>query len=109
VWLVAFGAARRGEPDRNRPAIIVSADHLSQGAVTDLIAVVPLSSTLAPSGLRPEIGPTAGVDRDSRAICRGVRGVAAGRVLRRLGELPAQTLTEVDNALALVLALDRAA
>jgi mRNA interferase MazF len=109
VWLVAFGAARRGEPDRNRPAIVVSADHLSQGAVSDLVAVVPLSSTLAPSPLRPEVSAAVGLHRPSRAICRAVRGVAASRVLRRLGDLPARTLAEVDRALALVLALDRAA
>jgi mRNA interferase MazF len=109
VWLVAFGAGRRGEPDRNRPAVVVSADHLSQGAVTDLIAVVPLSVTLSPSALRPEVSVSAGVDRPSRAICRGIRGVSASRVLRRLGALERRTLADVDRALALVLALDRTA
>jgi mRNA interferase MazF len=106
VWLVAFGAARRGEPDRNRPAIIVSADHLSRGTVTDLTAVVPLSSTLAPSALRPEVSAAAGVERPSRAICRAVRGVAASRVLRRLGALESRTLGEVERALALILGID---
>jgi mRNA interferase MazF len=109
VWLVAFGAARRGEPDRSRPAIIVSADHLSQGAVTDLVAVVPLSSTLTPSALRPEVDAASGIDRPSRAICRAVRGVAVSRVLRRLGALESGTLAQVDRTLALVLALDRTA
>jgi mRNA interferase MazF len=107
VWLVAFGAARRGEPDRDRPAVVVGADHLSQGSATDLIAVVPISSTLAASALRPEVAAAEGVHRPSRAICRAIRGVASSRVLRRLGALAPATLDEVDRALALVLALDR--
>ena len=107
VWLVTFGAARPGEPGKNRPAIIVSADGLSTGTVADLIAVVPLSGSSAPSALRPEVQDTEGVDRPSRAIPRAVSGVARSRLLRRLGVLTPATLDEVEQALALVLGLAR--
>ncbi len=106
VWLVAFGAGRRGEPDRNRPAIVISPDRLSQGAVTGLLALVPVSSTLAASALRPTVDVGEGVDRPSRAICRAIRGVSPSRMLRRLGALEARAISEVDRALALVLGLD---
>ena len=106
VWLVSFGAARRGEPGKNRPAIVVSSDHLAVGSVADLAVVVPLSSSSAPSVMRPEVSEVDGVDRPSRAICRAVRGVARARLLRRLGELAPDTLAEVEQALALVLDLD---
>jgi mRNA interferase MazF len=49
VWLVALGAARRGEPGKNRPAVIVSADRLSDGSSDDLIVVVPLSTCRRPA------------------------------------------------------------
>lgn len=103
VWLALLGAARPGEPGKNRPAVVVSADHLSQGTVADLIVVVPLSSSSAPSALRPEVTDIEGVDRPSRAIARGIRGVAPSRLLRRLGALTPETLAEIDRALALVL------
>jgi mRNA interferase MazF len=108
VWLVSLGAARRGEPGRNRPAVLVSADDLSRGSVADLIAVVPISSTLSASPLRPEVDTGEGVDRPSRAICRAIRGVAMSRLLKPLGALSPLTLAEVDRALALVLGLQAA-
>jgi len=105
VWLVSFGAARRGEPGKHRPAIVVSADQLGVGTVADLIVVVPLSSSSAPSALRPEVTDIEGVDRPSRAICRAVRGVARARLLRRLGVLEPETLVEIERALGLILGL----
>lgn len=106
VWLAALGAARPGELGKNRPAIVVSADFVSVGAVADLIAVVPLSSSRTPSVLRPEVTDVEGIDRPSRAVCQSIRGVARSRLLRRLGMLTLETLTEVEHALAQVLALD---
>jgi mRNA interferase MazF len=108
VWLVAFGAARRGEPGKHRPAVVISADQLSAGTVADLIVVVPLSGSSAPSALRPEVEGIEGVDRPSRAICRAVRGVARPRLMRRLGTLTPEKLIEVETALGLILGLARA-
>jgi len=107
VWLVSFGAARPGEPGKNRPAVVISSDSLTTGTVADLVVVVPLSSSSAPSVLRPEVEGIEGVDRPSRAICRSVRGVAPSRLLRRLGSLAPATLDEVERALTLILNLDR--
>jgi mRNA interferase MazF len=106
VWLVSLGAARPGEPGKNRPALVVSSDGLSTGTVADLMVVVPLSISSAPSVLRPEVQGVEGVDRLSRAICRSVRGVTRSRLLRRLGVLAPGTLDEVERALALILDLD---
>lgn len=107
VWLVSFGAARRGEPGKNRPAIVVSVDELLVGAEHELIAVVPLSSSLPRSALRPRVGPEAGIDADSVAIPRGVRGVARRRLLRRLGAVEPETMADLERSLGLVLGLDR--
>jgi mRNA interferase MazF len=105
VWLVAFGAARRGEPGKHRPAVVISVDRLSAGTVADLVVVVPLSSSSAPSALRPEVADIEGVDRPSRAICRAVRGVARPRLSRRVGMLTPEKLIEVETALGLILGL----
>ena len=105
VWLVSFGAARRGEPGKHWPAVVISVDRLSTGTVADLVVVVPLSSSSAPSALRPEVADIEGVDRPSRAICRAVRGVARPRLLRRVGMLTPEKLIEVETALGLILGL----
>jgi mRNA interferase MazF len=104
VWLVSLGAARSGEAGKNRQAIVVSVDELNAGREDDLIVIVPLSSSRASSALRPEVN-VEGVDRPSRAICRGVRAVSRARLLRPLGLLPAVTLAEVERSLALILGL----
>ena len=109
VWLASLGAARRGEPGKNRPALVVSVDDLLVGADHELVAVVPLSSSLPRSALRPQLGPEAGIDAHSVAIPRGVRGIARSRLLRRLGEASGETLAEVEAALATVLGLERSA
>jgi mRNA interferase MazF len=106
VWLTSFGAARRGELGKNRPAVVVSADFIRVGTVADLIVVVPLSTSRAPSVLRPELAGAEGLDRPSRAICQSIRGVARSRLQRRLGVLTPAHLAEVERALGLILGLE---
>ena len=108
MWLTSFGAARRGEPGKNRPAIVVSANQIVAGSPNEPIVMVPLSSSVPQSALRPEIDDVEGLDRPSRAVCGSVRGVARSRLLRRLGAIRPDTLTEVERALALILGLDAA-
>jgi mRNA interferase MazF len=106
VWLVSLGAGREGEPAKHSPAVVVSADQLNVSAgPSELIVVVPLSSSRAPSSLRPIVPASAGLDRDSRAICRATRGVSRGRLLDRLGSVPPQTFAEIEQALALTLGI----
>lgn len=107
VWLVALGAGRAGEPGKTRPAVVVSVDELNSGEVGGLVVVVPLSSSQAPSALRVEVGPSAGIDRPSRAICRAVRAVIASRLVRRIGRVDSAALNDIESTLALVLGLDR--
>lgn len=108
VWLVALGAARAGEPGKTRPAVVVSADELITGAAEELVVVVPLSSSSAPSGLRIEVPPEAGLHTPSLAICRAIRAITATRFVRKLGQLDTETIQRLNGALALILHLDQA-
>jgi mRNA interferase MazF len=105
IWLVSLGAGRRGELGKNRPAIVISVDELLAGAEDELIVVVPLSSSRAPSKLRPPVSRASGIDAESAAIPRAIRAVSRRRLLRRLGRLEPATLAAVEQALATVLAL----
>jgi mRNA interferase MazF len=106
IWLTSLGAARKGEPGKNRPAIVVSVDEISTGLEDELIVVVPLSSSRAASPLRPEVSPDEGVERLSVAVCRGVGAVARKRLLRRVGEVKPDPLREVERALGMILGID---
>jgi mRNA interferase MazF len=105
IWLVSLGAGRRGEPAKTRPAIVISVDELLLGSDDELIVIVPISSSRAPSKLRPLVSPAEGVQTDSAAIARAVRAVAARRFLRRVGKTKPETLLEVENAIAMILGL----
>ncbi|HLG72898.1 MAG TPA: type II toxin-antitoxin system PemK/MazF family toxin [Chloroflexota bacterium] len=107
IWLVSLGAARSGQPGKNRPAVVISVDELNSDEPGDLMVVIPLSSSRAASALRPEIEPVEGVDPPSRAICRGVRAVARAGLLRRLGTLSEASVNQISEALTLILGLGR--
>lgn len=108
IWLTSLGAARKGEPGKNRPAIVVSVDEIATGLEDELIVVVPTSTSRAASPLRPQVSPDEGIERDSVAVCRGVRAVARRRLLRRLGEAKPDTLREVERALGMILGIEAA-
>lgn len=108
AWLVSLGAARQGEPGKNRPVIVVSVDEINAGVPDELLVVVPVSSSRALSPLRPEISPDEGVERPSVAVCRGVRAVSRSRFLHRLGDVKPETMASIARALAMVLGIEPA-
>lgn len=107
IWLVSLGAARKGEPGKNRPAIVLSVDEIAAGVEHELFVVVPVSSSRAPSALRPRILSAEGIDGESAAICRGIRAVARSRLLRPIGRIQPATMFEVEQAVAMILGIDR--
>jgi mRNA interferase MazF len=106
LWLVALGAVRAGEPGEHRPAVIVSVDEILAGVDDELVVVVPVSSSLASTALRPVVSPDDGVDTPSVAVCRSVRAVARSRLLERLGTLTPDTMRHVERALAMILGIE---
>jgi mRNA interferase MazF len=106
IWLASLGAGRRGEPGKNRPAIVISADWIFDVKDEELIVIVPLSASTAPAALRLPLGPEAGIDHPSAVISTAVRGVSRTRLLHRLGEVKPEKMWEIERALELVLALD---
>nr|WP_129669434.1 type II toxin-antitoxin system PemK/MazF family toxin [Phytoactinopolyspora endophytica] len=106
LWLVSLGAARKGEPGKNRPVIVVSVDEIKAGVQDELLVVVPVSSSRAPSPLRPNVSPGEGVEMPSVAVTRGIRAVSRGSFLERLGSAKAETMAEVETALRMILGIE---
>ena len=110
IRVVDFEPVRGSEVDKRRPAVIVSNDGANTAAQRlgrGVITVVPVTSnvtkvypfqvllTAAASGLRV----------DSKAQAEQVRSVAVERVGERVGQLTAETVDALDEALRLHLAL----
>lgn len=110
IRLVDLDPARGSEADKTRPAVIVSNDGANVAAVRSgrgVLTVVPVTSNTArvyPFQVR--LPATAcGLDRDSKAQAEQVRSVSALRIGRRIGTLPADLITALDDALRLHLGL----
>lgn len=101
--MVALGAGRPGEPAKHRPAAVVSVDDILAGVESELVVVVPISQSRTQSPLRPRISAAEGVEGDSVAVCRAVRGIAKTRLVRPLGTLRPETMRQVERALGMIL------
>lgn len=102
VWLVAMGAARKGELGKNRPAIVVSQDRLQTGSPYDHITIVPLTASRPVKLLQPLVPREAGLDRDSVAVCDFPRSFVPSRFLRHLGSVSDETLSQIIEARAVI-------
>jgi mRNA interferase MazF len=108
--MVDLDPARGSEANKRRPAVIVSNDganttavHLNRGVIT----VVPVTSNVSRVHPFQAFLPAkeCGLPSDSKAQAEQVRSVAIERIGRRVGQLTAPLLAELDEALHLHLAL----
>jgi mRNA interferase MazF len=110
IRLVNLDPVVGAEGSKRRPAVIVSNDganataaRLGRGAVT----VVPVTSNVArvyPFQVKLPSKSTR-LHRDSKAQAEQVRSVAVQRVGRPVGRVPADIMSQLDEALRLHLAL----
>ncbi|HYZ56649.1 MAG TPA: type II toxin-antitoxin system PemK/MazF family toxin [Streptosporangiaceae bacterium] len=110
IVTVAFDPARGQEASKTRPAVIVSND-AANGTATRLgrgvITVVPVTSSTDRIYPFQVLLPTqlTGLRCDSKAQAEQVRSVAVERIGKRIGQLPAALMTELDQALRIHLSL----
>jgi len=103
-------APRSGsEQQGRRPVVIVSHDGFNQALSWDSIIVVPLSTSLnqlerGPSAiLLPQ--KTAGLRKESVALCHQVTTLDRSKFVRRIGRLSLVELSQVEAGLRAALAL----
>ncbi|MFN8034448.1 MAG: type II toxin-antitoxin system PemK/MazF family toxin [Acidimicrobiia bacterium] len=110
VRVVDFEPVRGSEVDKRRPAVIVSNDGANTAAQRlgrGVITVVPVTSNVTrvyPFQVLLTSAAT-GLRADSKAQAEQVRSVAVERVGERVGQLSAETVDALDEALRLHLAL----
>ena len=101
IWLTAFGAAQAGEAGKTRPAVVLSTTDQMTGSLYDLVIMVPISSTLPPSAVRPQVPatPATGLVTDSVAVVRALRGMTPTRLVRHIGQVETATLRQISEIL----------
>ena len=107
---VNLDPSRGSEANKIRPAVVVSNDaanatatHLGRGVIT----VVPVTSSTGRIYPFQVLLPArqTGLPRDSKAQAEQVRSIAVERVGKRVGQLPAALVAELDQALRVHLSL----
>ncbi len=98
VWLVDFGVPSGPEQAGRRPALLFQHDSLTPGLTT--VLVIPLTTNLRrlqlPCTVKIPSGE-AGPDRDSVVLCHQLQARGKLRLLERIGELPLDLLSEVEE------------
>jgi mRNA interferase MazF len=108
--MVDLDPVRGSEANKRRPAVIVSNDGANTTATRlqrGVITVVPVTSNVARIYPFQVMLPAAqcGLATDSKAQAEQVRSIAVERVGRRVGQLPASLVCDLEDALRLHLGL----
>lgn len=105
VWMLNFDPTRGHEQAGTRPALILSVDVFNAGPA-GLVIVLPITSRS--KGVRSHVAvqpPEGGLSVVSYIKCEDVRSVAKERLHRRLGNISATTMAEVEDKLRILLNL----
>ena len=94
VHLVRLDPTRGSEIQKTRPCVIVSPDELNAHLRTVIVAPLTTGGRAYPWRLRCRFQ-----QRSGHVVLDQLRTVDRERVVKRLGALPGQTLTEVLGAL----------
>lgn len=96
ILLVGLPESERREEKGNRPAVAVQADIAS----SPMLMIVPVTSALAalrfPFTVRIEPSSTNGLTLPSVAMVFQLRAIDRKRIIRKIGELEADDLAQID-------------
>ncbi len=103
VYWAALAPRSGSEQQGTRPVIVVSHDGFNETSGWKSVIVVPVSTSAAQAARGPTVvrlpAGTAGLTRDSSALCHQVTTLDRGKLSSLLGNLPGHLLTDVGEAL----------
>src|SRR5438445_9187950 len=105
VWLADLHPTRGREQGGRRPVLVLSADFFNAGP-SDLIVILPLTSTLRDIPLHVVIRKGDGGTRnDSAILCEAIRSISKDRLISQWGTLSPGAMREVEDRLRVLLDL----
>jgi len=106
VWMADLSPTRGTEQSGTRPVLVVQTDRANPHSPHTV--VVPFTTRirqrLLPSHVQAAAGE-GGLTQDSVALCEQIRVMELARLIRKMGDLPAGRMQEVNNALRAILEL----
>ena len=105
VWLVDLGTPRGHEQAYERPAVVIQSDDLSR---LSTLVVIPITAVVQRGAHRGTVilqAGDGGLREESVALCYQIRVLDRSRLIRRLGELSAAALAQIETTTAYVLGL----
>ena len=98
------------EQTGRRPVIVMSHDGFNQTPGWRSIIVVPISTSSSQGKRGPTIielsGGSGGLARTSYAVCHQVTTLDRAKLTRKIGTLPSESLSEVEEGLKAAMDLD---
>jgi mRNA interferase MazF len=106
VWFVDLGMPNDDhEQAGRRPVVVLQTDDLSP---LSTVVIIPFTTQLRQAGLPHTVlvpAMEAGLERDSVALCHQIRALDRRKLKRKIGDLAAERLSEIEAAAAFVLGL----
>jgi mRNA interferase MazF len=105
IWSVSFDPTVGHEQAGTRPALVVSIDKLNHGPA-DLAIVLPITSHDKGQPIHVQVTPPeGGLSVRSFVKCEDIRSVSKQRLKRFCGTVTAQTMSEVERRMRILLKL----
>jgi len=104
VWLVNWNPARGSEQAGKRPALVIQNDIGNEKASTTVVAAISGSVKIYPMNVKID-PPEGGLKRSSIVKTSQILTVSKERLEKRLGQISAQKMKEVNRAIKLSLDL----
>src|SRR5258708_22674831 len=104
VWLVDLGKPKEDhEQAGRRPAVMLQTDDLSP---LSTVVIIPLTTQLKRAGFATTVlipAKEAGQDHASVTLCHQIRALDRRKLIRKIGELTPERLSEIEIAVIFVL------
>jgi mRNA interferase MazF len=107
IWWAALDMPSGSEPGYRRPVVIVSSNLFNQGGLRTILTI-PLTTNLARGDVKGNVrlpSRQTGLAKTSVALAIQVAATDKRMLFDRIGRVPDAIMSEIDEALRLVLAL----
>jgi mRNA interferase MazF len=107
IWWAALEMPRGSEPGYRRPVVIVSSNRFNESDLRTVVTI-PVTTNLAREGVAGNVrlpNRGTGLPKSSVALAIQVGSTDKRFLLDRIGRVPDVIMSDIDDALRLVLAL----
>ena len=108
VYLVSFDPTTGSEISKTRPALVLQNNIANRHSPITIVAAITsqFEEPLYPTEVLV-IVPEGGLDRNSVVLLNQLRSIDRARLIRRLGGLKSDTMSQVDRAIRISFGLER--